>query len=1179
MLAVLLPASARPVSAQAATCGEAIAQAASEPAVTVASADQKVKISYSDMTTAIRTTLWSHRYSDAERVMGIVIDKLAGAANTHGGINWDDLATPMLEYKKRVEDSFPSTRSAFRNGIPYDDLIHTMLDVALDMPELKPYVVFAWDALYTAPNPGYLFQDNASLIAGSIARYEFPQRMPELTHEMISKASDCAKIDPEFAEFFDRLWGKDRVGSIQDGAEKILADNPDLPIPTEIRNGIQADGTVEVSLNDLKAMSEAEFAKLHTTIDDIQTTVKDIDERQKVITDYLANQLEKEKTQAEAKKKAEEYQLKIDAAKAGISIISTIAGQIDPKVGKQIGAVGNATVTVADSLNKWVKATAGLTTLNKIFSLSSVVATGNMLGAVMSVISIFGPSEPPPEQLILEEIGRLREQIDQVRTEMHDRFDRIDQGLNLIYTDMHARFNQIDIQLGKINGNILEIQQALVTLDTKLSRIERNNFELLNTLARRPLLEAINGGLGYEERTGAPMPKAEFNAFENTLHSHATIFAFDPLNAGPTQRDYSDGGLFTELSAYPLDANLNYLNGWLQVNGLPAITNKPLPSPRDWLFVSRAYTQLGLENPAYMREVNPQRHATIEEIGVELEQATQKLSTQLTQAGPLGNSVLFSTVITHYQSKLDSLDSSIQALESAFLNDVRTNQLQRSEPFDLYGGIDQPLSYLTPELTTATCGNPDGHGSYPAPANLRSLIPHFDRLNLADYLKLGKLKVCISDLWTDIEEICVEPDPEQPDKPTGCYPYKARHLSYVTVAFDSVPILWLTIDEGELSIPRTGPDYKFTRNHWNSYKPMFEAFTAGETSLEAVAAVSAQLEAALGGYQQALYGQVLTEMSQGALKPLVTELGGSKALLDATTTLGLPRAVQADEFLHALLYGNQQLVDDSQIRQSYALRLAQPITGTNLLVNPRLVMQQAADDRRAALAEIVNEYLDAITAKEHVEAPDYIAGTRRALDLSMRIAQIETPGGDAIAGLQASSNSPTVLGSPTTFAASVSAGANVTFAWDFGDSGTGTGATPSHTYAQAGIYLVRVTASNSLGQQTAETIVQVHAPDPNAVPVAGLTASQDGPTALGAPTRFAANVTAGSNVSFAWDFGDGKAGVGPTPSHTYSAPGVYTVRVTASNSVSQATVAMQVVVEPAVPGQATSQVYLPSIAP
>jgi hypothetical protein len=38
---------------------------------------------------------------------------------------------------------------------------------------------------------------------------------------------------------------------------------------------------------------------------------------------------------------------------------------------------------------------------------------------------------------------------------------------------------------------------------------------------------------------------------------------------------------------------------------------------------------------------------------------------------------------------------------------------------------------------------------------------------------------------------------------------------------------------------------------------------------------------------------------------------------------------------------------------------------------------------------MVNQYLDAITAQTHVEALDYVADTRRELDLSVRIAQVE----------------------------------------------------------------------------------------------------------------------------------------------------------------------------------------------
>ena len=51
---------------------------------------------------------------------------------------------------------------------------------------------------------------------------------------------------------------------------------------------------------------------------------------------------------------------------------------------------------------------------------------------------------------------------------------------------------------------------------------------------------------------------------------------------------------------------------------------------------------------------------------------------------------------------------------------------------------------------------------------------------------------------------------------------------------------------------------------------------------------------------------------------------------------------------------------------------------------------------------------------------------------------------EAIAGLKALSDGPTVLGATTSFAASVDEGANVTDAWDFGNGALGSGANVTH---------------------------------------------------------------------------------------------------------------------------------------
>jgi PKD repeat protein len=59
----------------------------------------------------------------------------------------------------------------------------------------------------------------------------------------------------------------------------------------------------------------------------------------------------------------------------------------------------------------------------------------------------------------------------------------------------------------------------------------------------------------------------------------------------------------------------------------------------------------------------------------------------------------------------------------------------------------------------------------------------------------------------------------------------------------------------------------------------------------------------------------------------------------------------------------------------------------------------------------------------------------------------------------------------------------------------------------------------------------------------------------------------GSLVSYAWSFGDGTSGTGVTTSHTYSAAGTYTARLTVTdNQGATASASTQIVVSPAAAG-------------
>jgi hypothetical protein len=150
-----------------------------------------------------------------------------------------------------------------------------------------------------------------------------------------------------------------------------------------------------------------------------------------------------------------------------------------------------------------------------------------------------------------------------------------------------------------------------------------------------------------------------------------------------------------------------------------------------------------------------------------------------------------------------------------------------------------------------------------------------------------------------------------------------------------------------------------------------------------------------------------------------------------------------------------------------------------------------------------------------------------------------------IAGLSATNDSPTALGNPTTLTATISAGSNVAYTWALGDGEAGSGNVVSHTYPGVNVYTAVVTASNSVSSLTATTAVTVDES------IAGLEADNDSPTALGNPTTLTATISAGSNVTYTWAFGDGGYGHGAVAANIYPEADVYVAVVTASNAVGE----------------------------
>ena len=127
----------------------------------------------------------------------------------------------------------------------------------------------------------------------------------------------------------------------------------------------------------------------------------------------------------------------------------------------------------------------------------------------------------------------------------------------------------------------------------------------------------------------------------------------------------------------------------------------------------------------------------------------------------------------------------------------------------------------------------------------------------------------------------------------------------------------------------------------------------------------------------------------------------------------------------------------------------------------------------------------------------------------------------------------------------------VRYEWDFNDGTTSTvrtnGSAFSHTFAQAGIYIVVLTVTDEEGLMDMATIT-ITVSDSNAAPNAVATAT---PLQGSAPLEVTFNGSASTDdigiVSYSWDFGDGTSSTEANPIHVYDVAGEYTVVLTVSD--------------------------------
>lgn len=136
-------------------------------------------------------------------------------------------------------------------------------------------------------------------------------------------------------------------------------------------------------------------------------------------------------------------------------------------------------------------------------------------------------------------------------------------------------------------------------------------------------------------------------------------------------------------------------------------------------------------------------------------------------------------------------------------------------------------------------------------------------------------------------------------------------------------------------------------------------------------------------------------------------------------------------------------------------------------------------------------------------------------------------------------------GSYSFTANNIGGGTGISYTWNFGDGSTGTGSSVNHTYTASGNYVVTLTSTGSGCTYTSTAVVNYFNGTINCSALSAQFTHYNSGMTVGFTNLSTPSGVSNVTNSSTWDFGDGSnpATGGYYVTHTYAAPGTYTVKL------------------------------------
>lgn len=292
------------------------------------------------------------------------------------------------------------------------------------------------------------------------------------------------------------------------------------------------------------------------------------------------------KDQFDAAKQARqdtEERIVFEGRRAALYLATTTLGFIDPELGRQSTTLASAAVEV----NRAIKAYDAASKLGKDLSgYASLALTGNLVGTALSLIDAFGSSESSADELIMQEIAKIRQDIADLRINMNERFNIVDTKLDVIYGRLDAGFRDLSLHLERKTGRSLRlVREELIDIQAQQSTINDliwSRLRLITFYLDEDFYNCVERRLNTIE----PISSDRYLDCEQLLGRRLS-----PSLLGAAQVDVDGGedpaGRAKELRDNPHGMFRSSLRSYEELAGLESLG--PVVGPEQWVIATEAY--------------------------------------------------------------------------------------------------------------------------------------------------------------------------------------------------------------------------------------------------------------------------------------------------------------------------------------------------------------------------------------------------------------------------------------------------------------------------------------------------------------------------------------------------------------------------------------------------------------